>query len=138
MALELKTCKYYKPLFCKFKNCSLFQYRYNKLSRHVRTLANKIKQLDSKDPFRNQCTNQILNKLWVQSASLPSDFKINKRRTHIELYMKYNKWCENCIMLSLSKISYSMKISIFQKCDIKQTGVKHCVVRLKCICLYMY
>ncbi|XP_054770209.1 U3 small nucleolar ribonucleoprotein protein IMP3-like [Lytechinus pictus] len=38
--------------------------KYNKLSRHVRTLANKIKQLDSKDPFRNQCTNQMLNKLY--------------------------------------------------------------------------
>eukprot|EP00057_Strongylocentrotus_purpuratus_P001557 XP_001199792.2 PREDICTED: U3 small nucleolar ribonucleoprotein protein IMP3 [Strongylocentrotus purpuratus] len=38
--------------------------KYNKLSRHVRTLANKIKQLDSKDPFRNQCTSQMLKKLY--------------------------------------------------------------------------
>ena len=37
--------------------------RYNKLSRHVRELARKIKELDQKDPFRLEATNQLLNKL---------------------------------------------------------------------------
>ncbi|XP_033642760.1 U3 small nucleolar ribonucleoprotein protein IMP3-like [Asterias rubens] len=39
--------------------------KYNKLSRHVRTLANKIKQLDPKDPFRTQCTSQLIEKLYM-------------------------------------------------------------------------
>ncbi|XP_071477507.1 U3 small nucleolar ribonucleoprotein protein IMP3-like [Diadema antillarum] len=38
--------------------------RYNKLSRRVRDLVNKIKQLDSKDPFRTKCTTELLNKLY--------------------------------------------------------------------------
>ncbi|XP_038046581.1 U3 small nucleolar ribonucleoprotein protein IMP3-like [Patiria miniata] len=38
--------------------------KYNKLSRHVRALANKIKQLDPKDPYRTQCTSQMLEKLY--------------------------------------------------------------------------
>lgn len=39
--------------------------KYNKLSRHVRTLANKIKELDIKDPFRTQSTLQMLDKLYT-------------------------------------------------------------------------
>lgn len=37
--------------------------RYNKLSRHVRELAKKIKELDAKDPFRTEATSQLLEKL---------------------------------------------------------------------------
>ncbi|XP_045201101.2 U3 small nucleolar ribonucleoprotein protein IMP3-like [Mercenaria mercenaria] len=37
--------------------------KYNKLSRQVRELARKIKELDVKDPFRLEATNQFLEKL---------------------------------------------------------------------------
>merc|ERR1712227_1040104 len=37
--------------------------KYNKLSRHVRELARKIKELDAKDPFRTEATTQLLEKL---------------------------------------------------------------------------
>nr|XP_022322177.1 U3 small nucleolar ribonucleoprotein protein IMP3-like [Crassostrea virginica] len=38
--------------------------KYNKLSRHVRELAKKIKELDAKDPFRTEATSQLLEKLF--------------------------------------------------------------------------
>ncbi|XP_071947371.1 U3 small nucleolar ribonucleoprotein protein IMP3-like isoform X2 [Antedon mediterranea] len=38
--------------------------KYNKLSRHVRQLAKKIRQLDVKDLFRTECTQQLLEKLF--------------------------------------------------------------------------
>ncbi|XP_048777501.1 U3 small nucleolar ribonucleoprotein protein IMP3-like [Ostrea edulis] len=38
--------------------------KYNKLSRHVRELAKKIKELDQKDPFRMEATSQLLEKLY--------------------------------------------------------------------------
>ncbi|KAM5179516.1 U3 small nucleolar ribonucleoprotein IMP3 [Mantella aurantiaca] len=38
---------------------------YNKLSRHVRELAHKIKDLDEKDPFRAQSTSKLLEKLYA-------------------------------------------------------------------------
>lgn len=37
--------------------------RYNKLSRNIRDLAKKIRDLDEKDGFRGQCTHQLLEKL---------------------------------------------------------------------------
>ncbi|KAL3870319.1 hypothetical protein ACJMK2_038394 [Sinanodonta woodiana] len=37
--------------------------KYNKLSRHIRELARKIKELDVKDPFRTEATSQLLEKL---------------------------------------------------------------------------
>lgn len=37
--------------------------RYNKLSRAIRDLARKIKELDPKDPFRAKATTDLLNKL---------------------------------------------------------------------------
>ncbi|XP_013400175.1 U3 small nucleolar ribonucleoprotein protein IMP3 [Lingula anatina] len=37
--------------------------KYNKLSRYVRELANKIKEVDIKDPFRTEATSQLLEKL---------------------------------------------------------------------------
>ncbi|XP_069682612.1 U3 small nucleolar ribonucleoprotein protein IMP3 isoform X2 [Periplaneta americana] len=39
--------------------------RYNKLSRHVRELARKIKELDAKDPFRTESSAQLLEKLYM-------------------------------------------------------------------------
>jgi len=41
----------------------LFYLRYNRLSRHVRELAKKIKDLDPNDPFRTEATAQLLEKL---------------------------------------------------------------------------
>lgn len=37
--------------------------RYNKLSGMVKSLAGKIKELDPKDPYRNDVTTQLLEKL---------------------------------------------------------------------------
>ena len=37
--------------------------RYNKLSGMVKSLACKIKELDPKDPYRNEITTQLLEKL---------------------------------------------------------------------------
>lgn len=37
--------------------------RYNKLSGMVKSLACKIKELDPRDPFRNDSTTQLLEKL---------------------------------------------------------------------------
>lgn len=38
-------------------------YRYNKISREIREVAEKIKKLDPKDPFRNERGAQLLEKL---------------------------------------------------------------------------
>ena len=40
-----------------------YDFRYNKLSRHIRELAKKIKELDVKDPFRMEATAHFLEKL---------------------------------------------------------------------------
>ncbi|CAH1786053.1 unnamed protein product, partial [Owenia fusiformis] len=37
--------------------------KYNKLSRHIRELSRKIKEIDVKDPFRTEATSQLLEKL---------------------------------------------------------------------------
>lgn len=37
--------------------------RYNKLSREIREVAERIKALDPKDPFRNERGAQLLEKL---------------------------------------------------------------------------
>jgi len=42
---------------------SYFSLRYNKLSRQVRELARKVKELELKDPFRLEATSQLLEKL---------------------------------------------------------------------------
>lgn len=39
--------------------------RYNKLSRNIRDLAQKIRDLDDKDGFRAQSSHRLLEKLWV-------------------------------------------------------------------------
>ena len=47
-------------LILNFKN-NLF--RYNKMSRDIRELVRKIKELDPKDPFRMESTSTLLEKL---------------------------------------------------------------------------
>ncbi|XP_033727588.1 U3 small nucleolar ribonucleoprotein protein IMP3-like [Pecten maximus] len=39
--------------------------KYNKMSREIRELARKIKELDVKDPFRAEATSQLLEKLYT-------------------------------------------------------------------------
>ncbi len=39
--------------------------RYNKLTGQVKALAMRLKELDSKDPFRNRATTDLLEKLQV-------------------------------------------------------------------------
>ncbi|XP_064649599.1 U3 small nucleolar ribonucleoprotein protein IMP3-like [Lineus longissimus] len=38
--------------------------KYNKLSRHVRELARKIRDLEPKDPYKAEASNQLLDKLY--------------------------------------------------------------------------
>ena len=48
----------------KFNFIYLFQIdRYNKLSREIREIADKIKELDPKDPFRIESSSTLLEKL---------------------------------------------------------------------------
>lgn len=51
-------------LYC-LRVCFLLCLRYNKLSRHIRELVQKIRDLDEKDGFRAQSTHHLLEKLWV-------------------------------------------------------------------------
>ena len=44
-------------------NHHLFLFRYNKLSREIRTAAETIKKLEEKDPVRGEATDQLLTKL---------------------------------------------------------------------------
>ncbi|XP_035699841.1 U3 small nucleolar ribonucleoprotein protein IMP3-like [Branchiostoma floridae] len=39
--------------------------KYNKLSREVRVLVEKIKELDVQDPFRTECSERLLEKMYV-------------------------------------------------------------------------
>lgn len=41
-----------------------FLSRYNKLSSQIRDLAEKLSTLETTDPFRNECTGQLLEKLY--------------------------------------------------------------------------
>lgn len=38
--------------------------KYNKLCNFSKSLAHKVKELDAKDPFRAECTNMLLEKLY--------------------------------------------------------------------------
>ncbi|XP_014277156.1 U3 small nucleolar ribonucleoprotein protein IMP3 [Halyomorpha halys] len=58
--------------------------KYNKLSREIRELARKIKEVDNNDPFRAECSAQLLEKLYIMGL-IP------------------NKWdLENCNKVSAS------------------------------------
>lgn len=46
-------------------------YRYNKLSREIRDLANKIKELDASSEFRTESSAQLLEKLY-QMGLIPT------------------------------------------------------------------
>ena len=41
----------------------LWKHRYNKLAGMVKSLATRLKELDPRDPFRNETTTQLLEKL---------------------------------------------------------------------------
>ena len=52
--------------FCNIKlYLSLYYLRYNKLSREIRDLAVKIRDLEPKDPFRIEATSRLLEKLYL-------------------------------------------------------------------------
>uniref|UniRef100_A0A914UQD8 U3 small nucleolar ribonucleoprotein protein IMP3 n=1 Tax=Plectus sambesii TaxID=2011161 RepID=A0A914UQD8_9BILA len=46
---------------------------YNRLSREIRELAKKVKELDPKDPFRSACTSQLLTKLYDLGLTASKD-----------------------------------------------------------------
>ncbi len=50
--------------------------RYNKLSRTIRELAEKISALDAKETFRTECSAQLLEKLYVLGL-IPTKWDLN-------------------------------------------------------------
>lgn len=46
-----------------FLYIQIFLFRYKKLARDIRELARKIKEVDSKHPFRTEASAQLLEKL---------------------------------------------------------------------------
>jgi len=77
--------------------------KYNKLSRHVRELARKVKELDVKDPFRGEATSQLLEKLYAlglvaTKRSLELCDKVNATsfcRRRLAVVMARNHMAEN-------------------------------------------
>lgn len=65
----LKTVTSYKIKFTIVlarKNATVYSFnvhRYNKMSREVRELATKIKELDPKDPYRVEASAKLMEKL---------------------------------------------------------------------------
>lgn len=50
--------------------------RYNKLSREIRDLANKLTQVDPSDPFRTEMSAKLLEKLYVMGL-IPTKWDLN-------------------------------------------------------------
>lgn len=81
----------------------MFRFRYNVLSRKVRTMAEKIANLDKNDPFRTEVSALLLEKLYVlgliptkwdlEAASKISASAFCRRR--LPVVMVRNKMSEN-------------------------------------------
>ncbi|CAH0390766.1 unnamed protein product [Bemisia tabaci] len=77
--------------------------KYNKLSREIRTIVRKIKELDPKDPFRIQSSAQFLEKLYViglipskKDLSLCDEVTASSFcRRRLPVVMARNKMAEN-------------------------------------------
>jgi len=52
--------------------------RYNKLAGQVKALAVRLKELNSRDPFRNKATTDLLEKLQVLQTGGTLDFVSKK------------------------------------------------------------
>lgn len=59
---ETESCLW--PSHCAWRSFKFLSYRYNKLSRNIRELAQKIRDLDEKDGFRAHSTSLLLEKLY--------------------------------------------------------------------------
>ncbi|KAG4071489.1 hypothetical protein HA402_011643 [Bradysia odoriphaga] len=77
--------------------------KYNKLSRNIRELAEKISALDAKDPFRTESSGQLLEKLYVLGL-IPTKWDLNNVanvsassfcRRRLPVVMVRNKMSEN-------------------------------------------
>jgi U3 small nucleolar ribonucleoprotein protein IMP3 len=82
---------------------TFYYFRYNALSRQIRSLAEKISQIDKNHPFRSEASGQLLEKLYVlgliptkwdlESASKVSASSFCRRR--LPVVMVRNKMSEN-------------------------------------------
>ncbi|CAI8022801.1 U3 small nucleolar ribonucleoprotein protein IMP3 [Geodia barretti] len=79
--------------------------KYNKLSGMVKSLANKIKELDPKDPYRNQVTTQLLEKLYSMSL-IPT-------RKSLALCEKVNTshFCRRRLPVVMVKLHMAQRVS---------------------------
>ncbi|XP_030764567.1 U3 small nucleolar ribonucleoprotein protein IMP3 [Sitophilus oryzae] len=77
--------------------------KYNKLSRNIREVARKIKEIDSKHPFRTEASAQLLEKLYVMGL-IPTrwDLSLAEKvtascfcRRRLPVVMVRNKMSEN-------------------------------------------
>lgn len=57
-------------------NIYLSHFRYNKLSREIREVANKIAELDASDSFRTEMSAKLLEKLYVIGL-IPTKWDLN-------------------------------------------------------------
>lgn len=62
------------PLFASLPN--FIRSRYNKLSREIRDVANKLTEIDPSDPFRTEMSSQLLEKLYVMGL-IPTKWDLN-------------------------------------------------------------
>ena len=81
----------------------MFYFRYNKMSREIRTLAEKIAAIDPKHPFRTETSGLLLEKLYVLGLiSTKWDLELASKvtasafcRRRIPVVMVRNKMSEN-------------------------------------------
>ncbi|XP_066999174.1 U3 small nucleolar ribonucleoprotein protein IMP3 isoform X1 [Anabrus simplex] len=80
--------------------------KYNKLSRQIRELARKIKELEQQDPFRSESSAQLLEKLYIMGL-IPTKWDLSLCdqvtassfcRRRLPVVMLRNKMAENIRM----------------------------------------
>ncbi|KAH8325118.1 hypothetical protein KR074_001327 [Drosophila pseudoananassae] len=94
--------------------------KYNKLSREIRELSEKIAKLDASDPFKSEATTMLLNKLHamgvsndqltLQTAAKTSASHFCRRR--LPVIMVKRRLPAKCVdSFNLTKISISVRMS---------------------------
>ncbi|XP_033102104.1 U3 small nucleolar ribonucleoprotein protein IMP3-like [Anneissia japonica] len=80
--------------------------KYNKLSRHVRELTKKIRQLDVKDLFRTECTSQLLEKLF-RMGIIPS-----KQNLGLCDNVSASSFCRRRLPVIMKKLKMAQEVSM--------------------------
>uniref|UniRef100_A0A4W3H015 U3 small nucleolar ribonucleoprotein protein IMP3 n=1 Tax=Callorhinchus milii TaxID=7868 RepID=A0A4W3H015_CALMI len=80
--------------------------RYNKLSREVRELACKIRDLNEKDAFRAQCTSRLLEKLY-STGLIPT-----KQGLHLCEYVSASAFCRRRLPTILVKLRMAQNLKM--------------------------